>query len=176
MSPLLAPSQAIRRNLAEALQSIARFSTFTRLLAASGIEPMLRTAGPYTVFAPDDAAFDALGVEALVALEADGARLRAVLQYHVLRGALAARDLRHGGARTIEGTALQIGATDDGFTVDHANVTAVDLHCANGIIHPIDAVIMPGFSPAISPAAREDSPWSGRKRVLVPRGTVKDLW
>jgi len=169
MNTSAAPNANVtQRNLVEILAREACFDKFLELLRTVGIEPMLRSAGPYTVFAPTDFAFTAMGPTAFEALVRDEARLRSVIQYHVLRGALRSSDLRHGGAKTLEGTLLQIGATDDGFTVDHANVTRTDLLCSNGLVHAIDAVIMPGYRPALAPTALEDSPWSGRRRVRGP--------
>jgi uncharacterized surface protein with fasciclin (FAS1) repeats len=88
-----------------------------------------------------------------------------LLSYHVLRGALRARDLRHGQAKTLEGTSLRLGATDDGYTVDYANIVKNDTTCGNGILHTIDAVLLPGHVPELSAAALKESPWSGKKRL-----------
>jgi uncharacterized surface protein with fasciclin (FAS1) repeats len=159
-------------NIVDTLQLQPRFFTLVGALRGAGLEVLLRSAGPFTLFAPVDSAFTALEPELRDGLARDFNRMRAVLEYHLLRNALAASDLRHGLAKTVEGTALRIGATDDGFTVDHANVERTQIHCRNGVIHAIDAVIMPGYRPPVVAAALEESAWSGRRRTPQKRVLV----
>ena len=114
----------------------------------------LTGAGPYTVFAPTDAAFaaapESLGLTAEELL-GDTELLTQVLLYHVVPGHFAAETVvavagGEGGARVgtlLGGTAVTVVASDMGVMVDNANVIATDVHATNGIIHVIDAVILP---------------------------------
>ena len=146
---------------ARATKSIA---TCARLLALAGLEEMLQDDGQYTLFAPTDLAFNELAPEALAALESDPARLRAALEYHILPVNRELSEIRNGKLSTLEGTLLTSAVTDGGMRLDHANVCGAPLRCANGVIHQIDAVLFPGFTPAPAAAAQRESPWSGRRR------------
>jgi uncharacterized surface protein with fasciclin (FAS1) repeats len=159
----------IERNLVETALQAGHFTTLTYALSLSSLDEVLRDKGPFTIFAPTDEAFRKLAPESLEALMHEPRKLKALLSYHVLRGAFRSRDLRQGEARTLEGTSLRLGATDDGHTVDYANITAKDTLCSNGVIHTIDTVLVPGHVREVSAAALEDSPWSGKKRVVVSR-------
>lgn len=132
---------------------------FTVLLAAvqaadPSVLELLTSGGPFTVFAPTDAAFaaafEALGVTPEQVL-ADQAMLTQILAYHVVPGHFSAETVvavagQEGGVRVatlLPGAAVTIAATDAGVTVDNANVVTTDVHATNGIIHVIDAVLLP---------------------------------
>ena len=102
----------------------------------------LRGAGPYTVFAPTDEAFKHLAPGALNALLKDTKKLKAILSYHVVSGTVAASDVKAGDIKTLEGTPL-LAARDDKVTVNGAKVVQADMFASNGVIHAIDAVVMP---------------------------------
>ena len=140
-------------------------TTCARLLASAGLDEMLAGEGEFTLFAPTDEAFAALPPETMEALESDADQLRAVLEYHILPVAREMPQLRNGKMTTLEGTLLTASVTDDGVSLDHANTRGYPLRCANGVIHQIDAVLFPGFTPETSAKARADSAWSGRRRV-----------
>ncbi len=158
---------------AHATKSIA---TCARLLALAGLEEMLQGEGRYTLFAPTDLAFDALPPGAMAALESDAPRLRATLAYHILCVDRELSQIRNGKLSTLEGTLLASSITDGGLRLDHANVCGHPLRCANGLIHQIDAVLFPGFTPPPSETAQKESPWSGRRRAsrtsIAHAGTV----
>ncbi|MBP9089834.1 fasciclin domain-containing protein [bacterium] len=100
--------------------------------------------GPFTVFAPDDAAFAKVPAEALSALLADKAKLAKVLTYHVVSGeVLAKKVVKLKSAKTLEGSSVAIKETDGKVMVGDANVTATDIKCSNGVIHVVDKVLMP---------------------------------
>jgi uncharacterized surface protein with fasciclin (FAS1) repeats len=139
-------------------------STCARLLALAGLEEMLKGEGGYTVFAPTDKAFEALPPGTLQSLENDPARLRAVLEYHILSVGRELSELRNGKHSTLEGTLLTAAVTDDGVRIDHAHTHGYPLRCANGVIHQIDAVLFPGFTPQVSANAPAETAWSGRRR------------
>ena len=157
--------------IAATARSTRSIATFSRLLALAGLQEMLEGDGRYTLFAPTDAAFRELAPGVLASLEADPERLRATLEYHILRTDSRLSEIRNGKLATLEGTLLTSQVTDDGLRVDHAKVSSEPMLCANGVIHEIGAVLFPGFTPEPSAAAQrqtELSPWSGRRRVSRP--------
>jgi len=108
----------------------------------------------------------------LQSLESDPARLRATLEYHILGVGRELDQLRNAKLPTLNGELLTASVTDDGLQLDHANTRGISLRCANGVIHPIDAVLFPGFKPTLSARAQEESAWSGRRRVQRPTPAV----
>jgi uncharacterized surface protein with fasciclin (FAS1) repeats len=120
--------------------------TFTTLVAAvqaAGLVETLKSEGPFTVFAPTDEAFAALPEGTVEALLADPEALAAILTYHVVAGKVMSGDLTDGMmAATVNGAEITIG-TMGGVTINGANVIAADIEATNGVIHVIDAVIMP---------------------------------
>jgi len=151
--------------IAEGVRTTKSIGTCARLLAAAGLDEMLRGDGPYTLFAPIDQAFDNLPPGELEALESDPARLRSVLEYHILNVGRELNQLRNAKLPTLQGELITASVTDDGVQVDHGNTRGTSLRCANGVIHPIDAVLFPGFTPKLSAKAQEESAWSGRRRI-----------
>jgi uncharacterized surface protein with fasciclin (FAS1) repeats len=121
------------------------FSTLVAAVQAAGLVETLRGDGPFTVFAPTNAAFAALPegtVETLLKPE-NREQLVAILTYHVVPGKVKAADVvRLDTASTVNGKAIRID-TRDGVRVDNANVVATDIVASNGVIHVIDAVILP---------------------------------
>jgi uncharacterized surface protein with fasciclin (FAS1) repeats len=119
------------------------FNTLARALAAADLVETLQGPGPFTVFAPTDEAFAKLPPGTLEALLADKARLTKVLTYHVVPGAVMAADVaKMSSARTVQGQSVTI-STGGGVKVDDANVVKTDIVATNGVIHVIDAVILP---------------------------------
>jgi uncharacterized surface protein with fasciclin (FAS1) repeats len=102
----------------------------------------LKGPGPFTVFAPTDAAFAKVPKEQLDALLADKDKLRSVLTYHVVPGKVMAQDVKAGKVTTVQGSALTVG-TAGGVKVDGANVVKTDIVADNGVIHVIDSVVIP---------------------------------
>ena len=130
------------------VDTAAAAGTFGTLLAAAeaaGLVDTLKSEGPFTVFAPTDAAFAALPegtVEGLLKPENKEA-LAGILTYHVIAGKVMSTDLKDDmEAATVQGTTVMIDL-DSGVMVDDANVTAADIEASNGVIHVIDKVIMP---------------------------------
>jgi len=119
------------------------FQTLVAAVQAAGLEETLRGEGPFTVFAPTDEAFAALPEGTVESLLADIPALTAILTYHVVPGAVMSSDLTDGmTAATVNGADITIG-TMGGVTVNGANVVAADIAADNGVIHVIDAVILP---------------------------------
>ncbi len=122
------------------------FSTLVAAVKAAGLVETLSGKGPFTVFAPTNAAFDALPkgtVETLLKPE-NKEKLVAVLTYHVVSGKVMAADVvKLDEAKTVQGQAVKIVVADGGVKVDNAKVVKTDIVCKNGVIHVIDAVILP---------------------------------
>ena len=120
------------------------FSTLVAALSAAGLVETLQGEGPFTVFAPTDAAFAALpeGLLEKLLLPENIAVLTAILTYHVVPGMVMSTDVTAGDVATVEGSTIAI-TTDMGVMVNGATVVEVDLTASNGVIHVIDAVIVP---------------------------------
>ena len=118
------------------------FKTLATALTAAGLVDTLKGKGPFTVFAPTDAAFAKIPKADLEALLKDKAKLTAVLTYHVVAGKVMAADVKAGKVKTVQGSEITI-STMGGVMVDAAKVTATDIVADNGVIHVIDSVIMP---------------------------------
>lgn len=123
------------------------FSTLVAAVQAAGLEETLRGDGPFTVFAPTDEAFAALppGTVDSLLLPENREQLRAILLYHVASGRLMASDVVGAdGVPTVNGATAPVAAGGaGGVTVGGANVVSTDIECSNGVIHVIDAVMMP---------------------------------
>jgi len=121
-----------------------KFTTLLNAFKAAALTETLRAKGPYTVFAPTDEAFTRLAPGSLQVLLKDTRKLKAILEYHVVAGTIGAKDLKAGNIKTMEGTPLLIESLNDGkFTVNGAKIVQADIAASNGVIHAIDAVIMP---------------------------------
>jgi len=120
------------------------FSTLVAAIQAAGLVETLQGDGPFTVFAPTNAAFDALpeGLLEKLLLPENVAVLTAILTYHVVPGMVMSADVTAGDVATVEGSNIAI-TTDGGVKVNEANVVSVDVAASNGVIHVIDAVILP---------------------------------
>jgi uncharacterized surface protein with fasciclin (FAS1) repeats len=118
------------------------FKTLATALQAAGLIDTLKGKGPFTVFAPTDAAFAKVPKADLDALLKDKAKLTAVLTYHVVPGKVMAADVKAGKVKTVQGSELTIGTTG-GVTVDAAKVIKTDITASNGVIHVIDSVVIP---------------------------------
>lgn len=121
-------------------------TTLVAALNAAGLVETLKGAGPFTVFAPTNAAFNALPagtVDGLLVPEKK-ADLTKILTYHVVAGSVKAADLTDGQkVKTLQGEELTVAIKDGKVSINGANVTAADLAGTNGVIHVIDAVLMP---------------------------------
>lgn len=119
------------------------FTTLVAAVGAAGLVDTLNGEGPFTVFAPTDEAFAALPEGTVEALLADIPKLTEILTFHVVPGAVHAADVTDGlAAATVNGAELHFSTTD-GVTVNGAKVVTADVVCDNGVIHVIDAVLLP---------------------------------
>ena len=120
-----------------------QFNTLAKALTAAGLVDTLKGKGPFTVFAPTDAAFAKLPPAQLNALLADQTALIKVLTYHVVPGEIVAANVKAGPLKTVEGEALNVTTSSMGVKVNDANVIKTDVMASNGVIHVIDAVVVP---------------------------------
>lgn len=120
------------------------FSTLLAAVQAAGLTQTLAQPGPYTVFAPTNAAFAKVPADQLTALLNNPEQLRAVLLYHVVPGRVtAAQVTRLTSARTAQGADLSVSASGGTVRINDATVTRADIRASNGIIHVIDTVLLP---------------------------------
>lgn len=127
------------------------FSTLVAAVAAAGLVEVLQGEGPFTVFAPTNDAFAALpaGLVDKLLLPENKDVLVKILTYHVVSGAVLAADVTAGEVPSVEGQNITV-TTEGGVMVNDANVVATDIIASNGVIHVIDAVILP---PDVDPSA-----------------------
>jgi len=130
------------KDIVDTAVAAGSFKTLATALGAAGLVDTLKGPGPFTVFAPTDAAFAKIPKADLDALLKDKAKLTAVLTYHVVPGKVMAADVKAGKVKTVQGSEITV-STKGGVKVDNANVTATDIVADNGVIHVIDSVIMP---------------------------------
>lgn len=130
---------------ATVVDTIARdpqLSTLHGLVARAGLADTLKAAGPYTVFAPTNAAFEALPAKTRDELAKDPARLQQVLGYHVVAGKVNAA-AKPGKLKTTQGADLVLARAGDFVTVEEAMVEKADIAATNGVVHKVDRVLMP---------------------------------
>ena len=134
---------AAAKDVVDTAVAAGDFKTLAQALQAAGLVETLKGKGPFTVFAPTDAAFAKLPAGALDALLKDKARLTAVLTYHVVPGQVMAADVvKLKEAKTVQGQSVRIDASS-GVKIDGATVVKADVAASNGVIHVIDTVLMP---------------------------------
>ncbi|MDE0981287.1 MAG: fasciclin domain-containing protein [Pseudomonadales bacterium] len=142
----LASVSAKADDIVDTAIAAGQFSTLVAAVQAAGLVDTLKSEGPFTVFAPTDAAFAALPegtVENLLKPE-NKDQLVAVLTYHVVAGKVMSADIagKTMEVDSVQGSAISVNAMN-GVMVDNANVVTADIETSNGVIHVIDAVILP---------------------------------
>lgn len=134
------------QNIIDTAVAAGSFKTLAAALTAAGLVDTLNSAGPFTVFAPTDDAFPKLPEGTVDKLLKDVPKLTAILTYHVLSGKVMAADvMKMDGktAKTVNGADLKI-STQGGVNLNGSvHVTKTDIDCSNGVIHVVDAVLMP---------------------------------
>ena len=134
------------KDVVDTAVAAGNFKTLAAALGAAGLVETLKSEGPFTVFAPTDAAFDKLPkgtVEDLLKPENKG-KLVKILTYHVVPGRVTAADVvKLTKAETVEGSQAKIAVKNGKVMIDNANVVKTDIPASNGVIHVIDAVILP---------------------------------
>ena len=132
------------QNIVQTAIAAGQFNTLASLLTKAGLVDTLSTGGPFTVFAPTDAAFAKVPKATLAALGKDKAKLRAVLLYHVVKGKVtAAQAMKLRSAKTLQGKSLTIRVSGGKVVVGGATVTKAGVSASNGVIHVINKVLIP---------------------------------
>jgi uncharacterized surface protein with fasciclin (FAS1) repeats len=132
------------KNVVQTAAAAGQFKTLTKLLRRAGLVGALQQPGPYTVFAPTDAAFKKVPKQKLNMLLRNKAKLKAVLLYHVVPGKVAAADVvKLSSAKTLNGKSLRIRVSGMNVFVNSAKVTTPDVMASNGVIHVINRVLIP---------------------------------
>ncbi len=139
-------ARAAEADIVDTAVAAGDFKTLAAALQAAGLVETLKGPGPFTVFAPTDAAFAKLPAGTVDTLLEPGNKeqLVAILTYHVVPAKLMAADVvKYDAAKTVNGDQIKIDASAGGVKVNDANVTATDIVATNGVIHVIDTVLLP---------------------------------
>ena len=172
-SVLLPPAPA--NDIPSVAKRAGSFGTLLAAAEAAGLDGVLAGKGPFTVFAPTDEAFKALPEgtvsELLKAKNRD--QLKAILTYHVIAGSVSAGDaLNAKNAKTVNGKSLEFGIENGAFKVNGATIRTTDIECDNGVIHVIDAVLLPQSdkSAKAEAAAHNGATIAGKIETAIDRG------
>jgi uncharacterized surface protein with fasciclin (FAS1) repeats len=123
--------------------SAGQFKTLVQAVQAAGLVDTLKGDGPFTVFAPTDAAFAKLPAGTVESLLNDKQKLASILTYHVVPGRVTAAQVKPGDVKTVQGQPLRVRADGGAVMVNDARVTKTDIMASNGVIHVIDTVVLP---------------------------------
>ena len=153
-----APAETeMAKDIVDTAIAAGSFNTLVAAVQAAGLEDALRGDGPLTVFAPTDEAFAALPEGTVESLLADPEALSAILLYHVIDGKVMAESVTDGlEADTLQGSAVKFSIVDGKPMINDANIVATDIEASNGVIHVIDAVILPPADAAMDDGAMAD--------------------
>ena len=139
-----AASAAQEADIVDTAIAAGSFKTLTKLLKRAGLVDALRAPGPYTVFAPTDAAFAKVPKRKLNALLDNRRKLKSVLLYHVAAGSLPASEVvKRSSVKTLNGKKVRVRVEDDNVFLNRARVTTPDVMASNGVIHVINRVLIP---------------------------------
>jgi uncharacterized surface protein with fasciclin (FAS1) repeats len=137
-------AMAQEKDIVDTAVAAGSFKTLVTAVKAAGLVDTLKSAGPFTVFAPTDAAFAKLPAGTLDGLLKDPEKLKAVLLYHVVAGNVMAADVvKLTEAKTAGGAEVKIKVMGGKVMVNNAHVVKTDIKCTNGVIHVIDTVLLP---------------------------------
>jgi uncharacterized surface protein with fasciclin (FAS1) repeats len=131
------------KNIVDTMIAAGHFTTFASAIHAAGLTEELAAKGPFTVFAPTDEAFKKLPAGGYDSVLKDLGKLKAILNYHVVSGYIMARDVKAGEMMTLQGSPLTAAVSSSHVRVNGAQVIETDIVATNGIVHAIDAVILP---------------------------------
>jgi len=131
------------KNIIDTAIDAGKFTTLLSILKAASFRDTLRTAGPYTLFAPTDEAFKALAPGALDGLLRDPDKLYALLAHHVACEIFTAKDMTSRNIKTMAGTTLAVALQDGDIFVNGIKIEQADIAASNGVMHMIHTVLMP---------------------------------
>ena len=129
--------------VADTIAANPNLSTLSGLIVKAGLTETLNGTGPFTVFAPSNEAFAKVPAKTMEMLSANPAQLKSVLTYHVVPGRTIAADVKNGNAKTVQGASLALSKAGTFVTVEDAMVQSADIAATNGVVHVVDAVLMP---------------------------------
>ena len=133
-----------QKDIVDTAVAAKEFKTLVTAVKAAELVEVLKGKGPFTVFAPTDKAFAKVSKNQLEALLKDKKQLQEVLTYHVVPGKVMAADVvKLESAKTVQGKSVKISVDKGKVKIDGANVVKADIPCSNGVIHIIDAVLLP---------------------------------
>jgi uncharacterized surface protein with fasciclin (FAS1) repeats len=139
-----AARQNDEKNIVQTAQAAGNFKTLTKLVVKAGLADTLSNSGPYTVFAPTDAAFKKVPKSTLKSLAKHPAKLRAVLLYHVVAGRVpSSQVVMLKSAKTLNGKSVRIHTAGGKVFVNNAKVIKADINASNGVIHVVNRVLIP---------------------------------
>lgn len=130
-------------NVADTIARTPELSTLNSLATKAGLTETLKSAGPFTVFAPSNEAFKAVPAKTLDELAASPDKLKAVLNYHVVPGKLMAADVKNSNVKSVQGSNLALAKAGTFVIVETATVTTADISATNGVVHVVDTVLLP---------------------------------
>lgn len=129
--------------VAETIATTPSLSTLNSLVVKAGLVDALKAAGPFTVFAPNNDAFKKVPAKTLDQLAANPDRLKAVLTFHVVPGKLGAAQVKNGNVKSLQGANLALSKAGEFVTVGDAMGQPPEIMATNGVVHVIDAVLIP---------------------------------
>lgn len=142
--PVARAEDAAKQDIVETAVAAGSFKTLVKAVTAAELVETLQGPGPFTVFAPNDAAFAEVPEETLAGLLKDKKQLASVLTYHVVSGKVMAADVvKLKTAKTVQGQSLKVSVKGNTVSINGAKVIKADIPCSNGVIHVIDAVLLP---------------------------------
>ncbi len=144
VASMASATRAAKPNIVQTAVAAGQFKTLVKLVKQAGLAGTLQGKGPFTVFAPTDAAFAKVPKSTLAALAKDKAKLRAVLLYHVAKGKVtAAKVVKLRSIKTLNGQSLKVRVNHGTVTIGGARVVKADIGASNGVIHVINKVLIP---------------------------------
>lgn len=130
-------------SVADTIATQSQLSTLNGLVTKAGLTDTLKGAGPYTVFAPTNAAFAKVPAKTMDDLAKDPAKLKAVLAYHLVPGKVMAANVKNGNTKTVNGANVALAKAGEFVTVEDAMVQTADIQATNGVVHIVDSVLIP---------------------------------
>jgi uncharacterized surface protein with fasciclin (FAS1) repeats len=144
LAALAGPASAQPKDIVDTAVAAGSFKTLAKLLTDADLIDVMKRPGPYTVFAPTDEAFAKVPKEILDGLAKDKAKLQEVLKYHVLTSKWTTDDIKLvKQTGTVQGKPVQFGTSGSAMTVNGAKIVKPNVDCSNGMVHVIDAVLLP---------------------------------
>jgi len=130
-------------SVADTIAATPELSTLSSLVVKAGLTDTLKGVGPFTVFAPTNAAFAKVPAKTMDDLAKDSEKLKAVLTYHVVPGKVMASDVKNSNVKTVNGANLALSKAGDFVTVEDGLVQKADIAATNGVVHVVDSVFIP---------------------------------